>query len=137
MIPSDTRVFIMIEAIDFRAGINRLVATSEEVFRRDPKGKFLFVFRNKKRTCIKFLFYHQNGFLLGHKRLSAGRLKWWPECSQEAERLDTKDLDWLLRGESLEKINLEREGRKVGQRDSYRRPQFGSAYGYSVQSGVW
>jgi len=31
-----------------------------------------------------------------HKRLSAGRFRWWPECDGEAKRLEVAELQLLL-----------------------------------------
>jgi transposase len=55
------------------------------------------VFRNRKATALKVLMYDGQGFWLCHKRLSQGRLPWWPsEAGAAAERLAAHQLLVLL-----------------------------------------
>lgn len=92
-------VLIGIESIDFRVGINRVRTLAQEVFHEDPMGGgVLFVFKNKRRTDIKFLFYDGTGFMLGHKRLSEGKLKWWPRNEYEASSISGERVIRLLHG---------------------------------------
>lgn len=43
----------------------------------DPFSGCLFVFRNRRATAIKALVYDGQGYWLLHKRLSAGRFRFW------------------------------------------------------------
>ncbi|MFW7381620.1 MAG: IS66 family insertion sequence element accessory protein TnpB [Oligoflexus sp.] len=92
------RVMIGLEAIDFRAGLNRLAAIAQAVFQEDPRGQCVFVFRNKRQTDIKLIVYHVNGYFLGHKRLSKGKLSWWPRTEAECRSIDASQLVKLLQG---------------------------------------
>ena len=67
---SHMRVFVAIEAIDFRSGINRLAQIARDRFGEDPMSGVIFVFRNSRGTDLKILVYDGSGFFLGHKRLS-------------------------------------------------------------------
>ena len=89
---------IAISPIDFRAGINRLISIAQTLFEKDTSAAYIFVFKNKKSTDIKLILYDTNGYLLAHKRLSKGKLKWWPRTSFEAENIDTFELVRLLDG---------------------------------------
>lgn len=93
-----TSIMIALQPIDFRAGINKLACIAQELFASDPMASGLFVFRNKRNTDIKIIFYQRNGYFLGHKRLSRGRLKWWPRTAGEALKIKADELLKLLQG---------------------------------------
>lgn len=97
-IKDNTQVFLALSPIDFRAGINRLGAFVKELFSKDPKMEGIFLFHNKRKTDIKLIYYDLNGFFLGHKRLSRGKLSWWPRTEGESLRIDVSQLNRLLKG---------------------------------------
>ncbi len=72
-------IVVMIEAEDFRKGIDSLAASCRRVLEEDPFSGNVFVFRNRKKTAIKLLVYDGQGFWLLHKRLSKGKFDWWPK----------------------------------------------------------
>lgn len=84
------RICLHIGPLDFRCGINSLVGRCRKLFGVDPFSGYLFVFTNRRRTGIKILVYDGCGFWLCHKRLSEGRLKWWPsgESPDHAVRMN-------------------------------------------------
>lgn len=92
------RIYVGIEPIDFRCGLNKLVPLAKACFDQDPRDRNIFVFRNRNRTDIKMLLFDRNGFFLGHKRLSRGKLQWWPRTEQECFSLDAEQLLKLLAG---------------------------------------
>ncbi len=75
------KILLAYEPVDFRKGIDSLVALCKAHLKEDPFSGSLFVFRNKSRTAIKLLVYDGQGYWLCLKRLSAGRLQWWPTAS--------------------------------------------------------
>jgi transposase len=57
----------------------------------------MFVFRNRRGTGVRILVHDGQGFWLCYKRLSAGRLKYWPTSEEEpAMRLRAIELSVLL-----------------------------------------
>ena len=72
------RIWMAVEAVDFRRGIDGLARVCREILKTDPFSGYLFVFRNKRATAIKLLVYDGQGFWLCQKRLSRGRFRWWP-----------------------------------------------------------
>jgi transposase len=56
------------------------------------------LFRNRRRTSIKILMYDGQGFWLCHKRLSSGRLRWWPSGAGDSATLRSHELAVLLSG---------------------------------------
>jgi transposase len=92
------KVLVGLDPIDFRSGINRLSSIAQALFDESPKDRVIFVFRNKRKTDIKIIGYDTNGFFLGHKRLSKGKLSWWPRTEGECLSIDTAQLVKLLKG---------------------------------------
>jgi len=93
------RIFVAIEAVDFRNGIDGLVRLCKEVLEQDPFRGGVFVFRNRRATAVKALVYDGQGFWLCHKRLSEGHFRWWPSAnaSGKAKVLAAHQLHVLLR----------------------------------------
>ncbi len=71
-------IWLALEAVDFRRGIDGLTRVCRELLKMDPFSGTLFVFRNKRGTSIKVINYDGQGFWLCQKRLSKGRFRWWP-----------------------------------------------------------
>lgn len=92
------RIYIKTEHIDFRCGLNKLVPLARSCFDVDPKSEVIFVFRNRRKTDIKMIFFDRNGYFMGHKRFSSGKLKWWPRNEAECYQLDAGKLMKLLLG---------------------------------------
>jgi transposase len=91
-----SRVFIAIEPEDFRQGIDGLANACRQRLDADPFSGAIFVFRNRARTAIKILVYDGTGFWLCMKRLSKGKLNWWPHSESASETLSHKALQILL-----------------------------------------
>ncbi len=66
------------QPIDFRNGIDGLAAICKRDLEENPFSGTLFVFRNRSGTALKLLCYDGLGFWLITRRLSQGRLRWWP-----------------------------------------------------------
>ena len=66
----------------------------------DRPGKIVegeILFRNRSRTSLKILVYDGQGFWLCTKRLSSGRLKWWPKSAgSPLTSLAARELQILL-----------------------------------------
>ena len=102
------RIFLAVESVDFRRGIDGLCAICRDVLCRDPFSGYLFLFTNRKRTALKILAYDGSGFWLCHRRLSKGRLAWWPwggESEQEERHLATFELQALLMNQDPSRWN--------------------------------
>jgi transposase len=90
------RILVAVEPIDFRAGIDGLVAACRKRLQADPFSGALFVFSNRARTAIKVLVYDGQGFWMCHKRLSSAKFMWWPDGEQSARTLQACELQVLL-----------------------------------------
>ena len=91
------RILLAVEPVDFRKGIDGLVAVCREARGTDPLAGALLVFRSRRRPALKLLTYDGQGFRLCPKRRSAGRFSWWPSTGERgAVRLDPHQLHLLL-----------------------------------------
>ena len=92
------KIYIAIEPVDFRNGIDGIGGICRNKLGRDPSSGAYFVFRNKRKTTIKILAYDGNGFWLCTKRLSRGRLKWWPTAASHYSSLKMAELQTIIMG---------------------------------------
>jgi hypothetical protein len=93
------RILVCVEAIDFRAGIDRLCQICRDGL-GDPFSGAVFVFRNRRATAIKILAYDGQGYWLCQKRLSEGKFRHWPARSDAggSRELLAHELQVLLYG---------------------------------------
>jgi transposase len=75
------RILLAVEPVDFRKGLDSLAALCRNQWQQDPFSGTLFVFRNRQATALKLLVYDGNGFWLCLRRLSSGKLLWWPAAA--------------------------------------------------------
>lgn len=93
------RILVAVEPQDFRKGIDGLCRVCRDVLSSDPFSGAVFVFRNRRRTCIRLLAYDGQGFWLCHKRLSSGKFRYWPERFGSVRlELLAHEVQVLLRG---------------------------------------
>ena len=91
------RVWLAVEPVDFRKGIDGLAAVCRQQLQLDPMAGALVVFASRRRKALKFLVYDGQGYWLCQKRLSAGRFGWWPrEEGRPTFGLDAHQLQSLL-----------------------------------------
>jgi len=90
------RFFLGVNPIDFRKGIDGIVAICKYQLQADPMSGAWFAFANKKRTTIKLLIYDGQGYWLCMKRFSQGKLAWWPKGANSAEAITAQHLQVLL-----------------------------------------
>jgi transposase len=91
------RILLAVQPVDFRKGIDGLVACARQALGTDPWAGALLVFRSRSRRALKLLVYDGQGFWLCQKRLSQGRFAWWPEAAAGPTlRVDPPQLHLLL-----------------------------------------
>ncbi len=86
------KILVAIDVVDFRKGIDGLVAFCKKTLKQDPFSGTLFVFRNRRATAVKVLVYAGQGFWLCQKRLSSSRFGNWPQAETPA-----KTRAWIMR----------------------------------------
>ena len=90
------KIFIGIQPVDFRCGIDGLSGYCNNKLRLEPFSVHIFVFRNRTAKAIKILVYDSQGFCLFTKRLSQGKFNWWPKSKMHVEQLSISKLNSLL-----------------------------------------
>lgn len=108
-----SRVFLACKPADFRRGIDGLAALCRQQLGADPMGGAIFVFRNRRGTSLKLLCYDGQGFWLCQKRLSQGRLTWWPDSTQPSQALSARELQILLWNGNPKTVELAEDWRRV------------------------
>lgn len=91
------QVYVSLETLDFRCGLNGLLARIQTTFGHLPQKDYLFLFCDGRRKKIKAVFWDKNGFVLLYKRLEAGRFQ-FPKIREGKIALNRLQLECLLSG---------------------------------------
>jgi transposase len=108
-----SRIFVAVEPVDFRQGIDGLGGLCRRVLAHNPLDGAIYVFRNRAGTGLKILCYDGQGFWLCTKRLSRGRLQWWPSTANPTYRLSARELHILLWNGLPEQAAMAEDWRRV------------------------
>ena len=100
MIPltASTPIVLATAPIDFRRGIDGLVALCQFHLHQNPRSGTPYVFINRRATMVRILAYETNGYWLMTKRLSQGRYRGWPRAGEAVNALQAVQLRQLLAG---------------------------------------
>lgn len=90
------RVFVFTEAIDFRAGFDKLSMLVREKMKKDLVEGDLFLFLGKNRRRLKAICYDGTGLMLLSKRLERGKFMGISEF--EDFELSVEELNYVLAG---------------------------------------
>lgn len=98
-----TEIYLCIQPVDFRKGINGLCALVESELSLNVFSEALFVFTNRRRDKVKILYWERSGFCLWLKRLEKERFKWpaFLGSGSDVVTLTGQQLNWLLDGIDL------------------------------------
>lgn len=100
MIPltASTPIRLALTPIDFRRGIDSLVALCQQHLHQQPRSGTVYVFINRRATMVRILVYETNGYWLMTKRLSQGRYQGWPRVGEAVTAWQAVQLRQLLAG---------------------------------------
>ena len=91
------KIFVHVEPVDFRNGLDGLVHITKSKIKEDPFSGAVFLFRNKRGHSMKAIVFDGQGFWLFMKRLSQGKFRHWPnEESGGCRKLLSRELSVLL-----------------------------------------
>lgn len=113
-VTAQSRIYLAVEPADFRKGIDGLSALCRQRLKGDPFSGSLYVFRNRRKTAVKVLFYDGQGFWLCMKRFSKGKLNWWPDSADSTVRLNASEFQLLLWNGNPETASIAEDWRRVG-----------------------
>lgn len=108
-----SRIFLAVDPIDGRKGIDGLTAVCRNLLNENPVGGTVYVFRTRTGTTLKLLAYDGQGFWLCTKRLSHGRFSWWPTVATQSVILSAWELNVLLGNGHPDRAQLAPDWRPV------------------------
>ena len=76
LIVNPEKIWLMVEPVDMRRGIDGLSVLVEQALQRSPCVGSAFVFSNRAGNRIKVLLWDGNGVWLCQRRLHQGRFVW-------------------------------------------------------------
>jgi transposase len=112
-ITPQTKIFVAVEPVDFRKGIDGLVQYCKNEFEAKPFEGALFVFRNRRKTSVKLIVYDGQGFWLFQKRLSEGKFRYWPSDENGLSPMMAHELVILLRAGNPMEVRVAPDWRKL------------------------
>lgn len=95
---SDAKVLICTKPIDFRCGIDSLVAKVQHEFQHDPFAGVVYVFRSKRKDRLKILWWDTTGIWLMTKRAEAPEGFSWSQPHDGVYRISAAQLGALVSG---------------------------------------
>lgn len=96
----NARIFLCIDPIDFRKGIEGLSSLVERLFPNNLLTGAYFVFLSKTRSRVKILVWDLDGFIVWYKKLEQGCF----QCDAQQGLIDRRDLLLLLEGITPKKM---------------------------------
>jgi len=76
VLPAGVKVHLALGHTDMRKGLDGLATLIQEHLKKDLFSGHLFIFRGKKASMLKILFWDGNGLCLFTKRIDQGRFVW-------------------------------------------------------------
>jgi transposase len=92
---SPNEVWLVVEPVDMRAGIDDLSLRIQNAMGRSPCDGNAYVFRNRRGTRLKLLIWDGTGVWLCHRRLHEGWFV-WPTTVSTTMTLTTERWRWLI-----------------------------------------
>jgi transposase len=109
------RIFVAIQPVDFRKGIDGLSAVCRQRLGENPLEGAVYVFRNRAGTALKLVLYDGQGYWMMMKRLSQGRFAWWPTSVDARGPLSARALLIVLWKGNPERAQMARDWRRVAE----------------------
>jgi transposase len=72
MLPSAVRIFLCTRPTDLRKSFDGLTGLVQECFGQDPLTGHLFLFLNRRRDCLKILYFDRDGLAIWYKKYQSG-----------------------------------------------------------------
>ena len=103
ILPSGS-VWLAVEPVDMRRGIEGLSLLVQETLGRAPCDGSAFVFCNRRGTRLKLLVWDGTGVWLAQRRLHRGRFV-WPRAGEAICALNQEQLKWLVQGVDWQRLS--------------------------------
>jgi len=102
-LPPSVRVYVAVEPVDMRKGVDALANLVRNALRQEPMSGHLFVFRGRRGHMLRILFWDRTGWALYAKRLEKGVFHLpvdVPEGTQRVQ-IEAAELSMMLEGIDL------------------------------------
>lgn len=97
-------IWLAVEPIDMRLGIEGLCAKVGQSLGKHPCDGAAYVFRNRRTTRIKVLIWDHTGVWLCQRRLHQGSFV-WPTAETPAFNLTREQWNWLITGVDWQRLS--------------------------------
>ncbi|KNY12969.1 hypothetical protein AKG11_31880 [Shinella sp. SUS2] len=113
--PNGVKIMVATQPVDFRRGMNGLVALVASALAADPYCGDVFVFRAKRLDRLRCIYWDGSGMILATKWLEAGKFV-WPPIRDGAMQMSSQEFALLLAGIDWTRVkrNAVRRPSKVG-----------------------
>lgn len=103
MMPQPSQVWLALEPVDMRLGIDGLSLRVQQALGRAPCDGAAYAFCNKRGNRIKLLVWDGSGVWLSQRRLHRGRFV-WPRGGETTATLDAAQWQWLITGVDWQRL---------------------------------
>jgi transposase len=103
MKPEPRQIWLVVEAIDMRLGIDGLSQRIQNSLGRSPCDGQAYAFRNKRQTRLKLLIWDGTGVWLCQRRLHRGHFT-WPSANTPTATLSAEAWHWLTTGVDWQRL---------------------------------
>ncbi len=106
MTPQPQQVWLAIEPVDMRLGIEGLSLRVQQALGKAPCDGSAYAFSNKRGNRIKLLVWDGAGVWLSGRRLHRGRFV-WPQGGDVICTLDGAQWQWLITGVDWQRLSAQ------------------------------
>jgi transposase len=104
MMPTANQVWLVVEPIDMRAGIEGLSQRIQNTLGRSPCDGSAYAFRNRRQNRLKLLIWDGTGIWLCQRRLHRGHFT-WPSAETAVCSLTAAQWQWLVTGVDWQRLD--------------------------------
>ena len=104
MIPAPSQVWLVVEPIDMRAGIDGLSQRIQNTLGRSPCDGSAYAFRNRRQNRLKLLVWDGTGVWLCQRRLHRGHFI-WPTSNTTTFAVTSAQWGWLTAGIDWQRLS--------------------------------
>lgn len=97
-------VWLAVQAVDMRLGIDGLALQVQQALGRPPCDGTAYAFSNRRRTRLKLICWDGNGVWLCQRRLHRGHFV-WPQAGDAVCELSDAQWQWLVSGVDWQRLS--------------------------------
>ena len=104
MIASPAQIWLVVEPVDMRRGMDGLSALVQQALGESPCAGSAFVFRNRMGNRLRLLLWDGNGVWLCQRRLHQGSFV-WPNVLDSRFLMTQAQWQWLIAGVDWQRLS--------------------------------